>query len=131
MKKYAIVLFSALFVFALATNAQDKPAEKRGKGPTIEERVAKMATDLGLTDEVKASVKTLMEKQDVERKKFMTDNDKESPDFRTKMKEFSKAQGAELKAVIGDEKFKKLQELRAAQRQSEQKPSQKPEQKPE
>ena len=47
------------------------------------------------------------------------------------MKEFSKAQGAELKAVIGDEKFKKLQELRAAQRQSEQKPSQKPEQKPE
>ena len=127
MKKYAFVLFSALVMYALATNAQEKPEGKKGKGPSIEVRVEKMATDLGLTDAVKASVKTLMEKQDVERKKFMTENDRESPDFKTKMKEFQKAQGGELKAIIGDENYKKLQALRAEQKKAEQKPEQKPE----
>ena len=115
MKKYAILLFSALLMFALTINAQ----EKKSKGPSIEVRVEKMATDLGLTDVEKASVLTLLQKQDAEKKQFTKDNDKESAEFKPKMKELQKKQNDELKATLGDEKFQKLQALKAAERKAE------------
>ena len=120
MKKYAIFMFAALLMFASTINAQEKK-EKKTKGPSIEVRVEKMATDLALTDAEKATVKTLLEKQDVEKKQFMKDNDKESTDFKSKMKELQKKQSAELKAAIGDEKFQKLQSLRAEEKKAEKK----------
>ena len=41
MKKYTILLFSALFMLALTTNAQD---QKKTKGPGLDARVEKLAT---------------------------------------------------------------------------------------
>jgi len=120
MKKYAIFMFAALLMFASTLKAQENK-EKKAKGPSIEARVEKMSTDLALTDAEKATVKTLLEKQDAERKQFMKDNDKESADFKPKMKELLKKHGAELKAIIGDEKFQKLQALRAEERKAEKK----------
>ncbi|MEI6554282.1 MAG: hypothetical protein WCL70_01695 [Paludibacter sp.] len=120
MKKYAIFMFAALLMFVSTMKAQENK-EKKAKGPSIEVRVEKMATDLGLTDAEKATVKTLFEKQDAERKQFMKDTDKESADFKPKMKELQKKQSAELKAAIGDEKFQKLQALRAEEKKAEKK----------
>ena len=120
MKKYAIFMFAALLMFASTINAQENK-EKKAKGPSIEVRVEKMATDLALTDAEKATVKTLLEKQDAEKKQFMKDTDKESADFKPKMKELQKKQSAELKAAIGDEKFQKLQALRAEEKKAEKK----------
>ena len=129
MKKYAMLALATVLMFSLSIMAQEQqpaPKGERGAGKefrqggqrmSIEERVAKMATDLSLTDTEKASVKTLMEKQEVANQKFRSENDRESPDFRTKFKEFRTAQDAELKAVIGEEKFQKLQTMRAEQRQ--------------
>lgn len=122
MKKYAILLFSALFLLALTTSAQDSTPPMKPKGPSIEVRVEKMATDLGLTDVVKASVKTLLEKQAAEKKKFNTENDKESAGYKTKLKELQKSQNDELKALIGDDNYKKLQEIKAAEKIAAQKP---------
>jgi Skp family chaperone for outer membrane proteins len=122
MKKYAILLFSAIFMFALATNAQDQTPTKKVKGPSIEVRVEKMATDLGLTDAVKTSVKALLEKQAAEKKKFNAENDKESAEYKAKLKELQKAQNAEMKALIGEDNYKKLQEIKAAEKKAEQKP---------
>ncbi|MEI6755367.1 MAG: hypothetical protein WCK78_19685 [Paludibacter sp.] len=120
MKKYAIFMFAALLMFASTIKAQENK-EKKAKGPSIEVRAEKMATDLGLTDAEKATVKTLLEKQDAEKKQFMKDTDKESADFKPKMKELQKKQSAELKAAIGDEKFQKLQALRAEEKKAEKK----------
>ncbi|MEI7677226.1 MAG: hypothetical protein WCJ03_10635 [Bacteroidales bacterium] len=120
MKKYAIFMFSALLMFATTMNAQENK-EKKAKGPSIEVRVEKMATDLGLSNVEKATVKTLLEKQDAEKKQFMKDTDKESADFKPKMKELQKKQSAELKAAIGDEKFQKLQTLKAEEKKAEKK----------
>ena len=120
MKKYAIFMFAALLMFASTINAQENK-EKKAKGPSIEVRVEKMATDLALTDAEKATVKTLLEKQDAEKKQFMKDTDKESADFKPKMKELQKKHSAELKAAIGDEKFQKLQVLRAEEKKVEKK----------
>ena len=120
MKKYAIFMFAALLMFASTINAQENK-EKKAKGPSIEVKLEKMASDLGLTDAEKATVKTLLEKQDAEKKQFMKDNDKESTDFKSKMKELQKKQNDELKATLGEEKFQKLQALRAEEKKAEKK----------
>lgn len=117
MKKYAIFMFAALLMIASTINAQ----EKKAKGPSVEVRVEKMATDLGLTEAEKATVKTLLEKQDVEKKQFNKDNGRESAEFKPKMKELQKKQSAELKAAIGDEKFQKYQALKAEEKKTEKK----------
>jgi len=117
MKKYAIFMFAALVMFASTINAQ----EKKAKGPSIEVRVEKMATDLGLSAVEKATVKTLLEKQDAEKKEFSKSMDKENAEYKPKMKELQKKQTAELKAAIGDEKFKKMQDLKAAEKAAEKK----------
>jgi len=114
MKKYAILLFSALLLFASTINAQ----EKKAKGPSLEVRVEKMATDLGFTVAEKASVLTLLQKQNAEKKQFTKDNDKESAEFKPKMKELQKKHNDELKAALGDEKFQKLQAIKAAEKKA-------------
>ncbi|MFZ4582119.1 MAG: hypothetical protein ACOYM7_05660 [Paludibacter sp.] len=124
MKKNVIALFAALFMLVLVANAQQPAGPQKPKGPSIENRVEKMATDLALTDVEKTALKDLMVKQDVEMKKFRSEVDKESPDFKTKMKEIRTSQDAELKTLLGDEKYKKLQEIRAEMRKAaEQKPA--------
>jgi Spy/CpxP family protein refolding chaperone len=113
MKKNVIALFAALFMLVLVVNAQQPAGPQKQKGPSIENRVEKMATDLGLTDVEKTALKDLMVKQEADMKKFRTEVDKESPDFKTKMKEMRTNQETELKAVLGEAKFKKLMEIRA------------------
>ena len=120
MKKYAIFMFAALLMFASTMNAQEKK-DKKGKGPSIEVRVEKMTTDLGLSAAEKVSVKALLEKQQAEKKQFITDNKKESAEFKPKMKELQKKQDAEFKTTIGDAKFKKFQALKAEERKAEKK----------
>lgn len=120
MKKYAIFMFAALLMFASTINAQEKK-EKKAKGQSIEVRVEKMATDLGLTDVEKATVTTLLQNQDAEKKQFMKNNDKESTDFKSKMKELQKKQNDELKATLGDDKFQKLQSIKAEEKKAEKK----------
>ena len=117
MKKKLFFAFSMILFFSFTTFAQDAPANNQVKKSGLENRVDKMAADLGLNNSEKASVKTLFVKQAEDMKKFRTDNpDKESPDFKAKQKELRTAQDAELVAVIGDAKFRKLKEIRAAEK---------------
>ncbi len=111
MKKYVIFLFAAIFVFSVSVNAQGK---KGNKG--IEKKVEKMVTDLGLNDTEKASVTTLFEKQAGEVKALKEGADTESAEFKAKMQDLRKTQEAELKSVIGNEKYAKLKEIRAAEK---------------
>lgn len=115
MKKYAIFMFAAMMMFATSIKAQENK-EKKAKGPGIEVRVEKMATDLGLNDAEKAAVKTLLEKQEAEKKEIGKSLDKESPDFKPKMKELQKKQNDELKALIGDQRFQKYQTIKAEEK---------------
>jgi hypothetical protein len=108
-------MFAALFIFSTTMSAKK---DKKGKGPSVEVRIEKMSTDLGLNDTEKATVKTLLEKQDAEKKEFSKSMDKENAEFKPKMKELQKKQSADLKAAIGDEKFQKLQALKAAEKKA-------------
>ncbi len=118
MKKYVVVLFSMLFVLTVVS-AQQQAEPKKGNMPTIENRVEKMATDLGLNATEKASLKVLFEKQEADMKKFRDETNRDSPDFKDKMKEIRKKQTAELKALLGDEKFAKLEAQREEQRKKQ------------
>lgn len=117
MKKNFLLALSFLFVFSAVSLAQEETQQKREKGPSIENRVEKMATDLGLSATEKTNLQTLLLKQAEDVKKFKAENDKESADFKTKMKDMRKSQTAELKALLGDEKYAKLQELRTEEKQ--------------
>lgn len=75
-----------------------------------------MVTDLGLNDAEKASVTTLFEKQAGEVKALKEGADIQSDEFKAKMKDLRKTQEAELKTVIGNEKYAKLKEIRAAEK---------------
>jgi Spy/CpxP family protein refolding chaperone len=124
MKKYAMLALATVFMFSVSVSAQDQVAPQAPKGEKkeqrqgggVEKRVEKMATDLGLNDTEKESVKVLMTNQEAAIQKFRAENDKESADFKQKFKELRKSQDAVLKAVIGDVKFEKLQAIRAEQK---------------
>ncbi|MEI7505116.1 MAG: hypothetical protein WCJ61_17715 [Paludibacter sp.] len=128
MKKYAMLMMASVFMLSVTLTAQEqttpeKKGEKRefrqGDRPQVspEKRAEKMATDLGLTAAEKANVQALFLKQDVAIEKFKSEVSKESEDFRPKFRELRKSQDAELKTIIGDEKYQKLQTIRAEQRQ--------------
>ncbi len=124
MTKKLFLTFSMVLFFSFSSFAQDAPGAKKGNNSGLDKRVEKMVTDLGLNDSEKAAISTLFVKQGEDMKKFRTENtDKESPDFKAKQKEFRKVQDAELKSVLGEVKYQKLMELRAAERKMrEQKP---------
>ena len=115
MKKNLVVLLSIVFVCTSMVFAQEQNNQK-GKAPSVEQRVEKMATDLSLSATEKANLQTLFAKQDADVKKFRAETNKESADFKDKLKEFRKTQESELKAVIGEAKFTKLQTIRAEQK---------------
>ena len=128
MKKYAMLVMASVFMLSVTVTAQEqstpeksvvKKEFKQGDRPqaSTEKRAEKMAMDLGLTPTEKANVQTLLEKQDATTEKFKSEVSKESDDFRPKFRELRKSQDAELKSVIGEEKFQKLQAIRAEQRQ--------------
>jgi len=115
MKKYLIIMLSVFFIFSGTILAQEQVNKAVN---VIEKRAEKMAKELGLTDVEKANVKTLLEKQSVEVKKLKSElspgeNDN---DFKVKMKELHKTQEVELKNLIGNEKYAKLKENRAAEK---------------
>ena len=127
MKKYAMLLMASLLMLSLTVSAQDQPnPEKRGEKKEFkqgdrpqaspEKRAEKMAKDLGLTATEQANVQALLVKQDAAIEKLKSEVNKESDDFRPKFRELRKSQDAELKTIIGDEKYQKLQTFRAEQR---------------
>lgn len=119
MKKNLFLVLSMVMFFSFSSFAQNAQGAKKGNNSSVEKRVEKMVTDLGLNESETAAVKTLFAKQSEDMKKFRTENtDKESADYKTKQKDFRVAQDAEMKAVLGEAKFAKYMEIRGSERKS-------------
>jgi len=119
MKKIAFLFFVSILALGITVSAQNqREGGKRGgnmetrQAPNASDRAERLAKDLSLTDDQKAKVTELYQKQEDDMKKFRSDNNREDPDFREKMKQFRDSQDSELKAIIGDEKFQQLQTIR-------------------
>ena len=115
MRKYVMLALVAIFTMSFAVNAQDQrpPRGERGFGMqrSAKERAARLATQLELTDAEKAKVEALFEKQDKKREEFKAEAKKLNEE-RGKLMEERKAEDEELQAIIGKEKFEKLQSIR-------------------
>ncbi len=116
----SMVLFCANGVFV---SAQDKSPAMEKKGPrhemkgkmplSAEQRMLLIAKELGLSDAEKVKVKTLFEKQDVQRAKDRAEIEKMRKAEMAKVEAYKKAQDEELQKIIGKEKYEKLQLKRA------------------
>lgn len=110
MKKYLMLAVVSLFMFQVATKAQDAP-ERKARGERKEmspaKNLEKIATELNLTPDQKANLKALFEKQASEAEKLKA----EGPEAKEKMKELRKTHGSELKTLLGDEKYEKLKTI--------------------
>jgi hypothetical protein len=104
MKKYAMLLLAAAFMFSVAVVAQEQttPTAKKGQSSELktpeqkkaltEKRVNKMAKELSLTDVEKTQVLGVFENENLK----------------------GKAKDAEIKKIIGDEKFVKYQAMKVS-----------------
>jgi len=114
------------FIFSLAVSAQDQvPPQggQRAQGSEIRQgnrpqmtpqmRAERLAKQLDLTADQTSMVKGMYEKQDAERQKKQGDVQKTREEMRAQFDAERKTQDEELTKIIGTEKMKKLQDIRA------------------
>ena len=130
MKRYSTLVLVSVFIISVPAMAQDQapttgknnaPTEMRQQGArqqmTALQRAENMAKDLNLTNEEKAKVQEVYEKNDVIFAKFRTEVKRDNPDYREKFKALRDAQDADLLNVIGKEKFDKWQTIQKERRE--------------
>ena len=127
MKKHGMLALAFGFIFSLAVSAQDqmppqgqgeggpKPEMRQGNRPqmTPEVRAERLAKQLDLTVAQKAQVQALYEKQNAEHQKKQAEVQKTREEMKAQFDAERKAQDIALEKIIGPEKMKKLQDMRA------------------
>jgi hypothetical protein len=125
MKKNLMLVLASVFIFNIAIIAQDQnpPQGRKGEKKEIrqgeilqvspEKRAESMALKLGLTNNEKARVQALFEKQDAIRVKHMAEERKLREEHIAKFESERKVQDAELIKIIGTDNFQKLENERA------------------
>jgi len=114
----ATAVLAGLSLWTATALAQDTNSTPRGarRGPNVQQRVERLATELKLTDEQKAKMTTLLEKQAKQRRELMADANLSRDDRREKMRAFMQDERKEIKALLTSEQFEKWQQLRAQMR---------------
>jgi len=125
MKKYGMLAIAAIFMFSMAIMAQDPTPPQGQNGPrrefnqngrtqaTPQVRAERLAKQLSLTDDQKAQVQAMYEKQDANRAKAQTEVKKSREEMKAQFEADRKAQDEELAKIIGSEKFQQFQAARA------------------
>ena len=119
MKKTIVLTLTAVLLCTVTLSAQRTNGKNNASEHpriTAEKRADYWAKELDLTDKQKTEMLTLFEKQDAERVKKQADNAQEREAKREAFQAERKAQDAELKKIVGEEKFQQLQQKRAEQK---------------
>lgn len=109
MKKYALLLMSLVFAFGIQINAQNPNGKPM---PSAEKRAERLAKQLNLTSEQKASVQTVYEKYDADFAKLREEAKTGDKSAREKFKTLREAQENELKEAIGQDKYDQMVKMR-------------------
>jgi Spy/CpxP family protein refolding chaperone len=124
MKKHGMFLMAVGMMFYMAVSAQDQSSQTDNRPPrqemrqqqTPQVRAERLAKQLGLTDDEKAKVQALFEKQNADREKMRSEGANLTREqMRTKMDEMRKSEETEMQKILTPEKFTKYQELRKEQ----------------
>lgn len=121
MKKYVMLALAAILSLGISTSAQDQQGRggqgREGGGQrmqfTPKDRAERLAKQLELTEDEKAKVLELFEKQEANREKIRKENQDVNTDWREKFQAQRKVEDAELEKIIGKEKFEKYLANRA------------------
>ncbi|MDD3078688.1 MAG: hypothetical protein PHH37_06255 [Paludibacter sp.] len=126
MKKYVMLALTVIFSMSFVLNAQDQRPPRGERGPegkrmeiTAKDRAERLAKQLELTEEQKAKVQALYEKQDKKREEMRAEAkeqrekaDKSREEMREKMEAERKANDTELESIIGKDKMTQLKQIR-------------------
>lgn len=122
MKKLSLIAALALgglLACSTLANAQDtsanKDATKGGKkgGPTVEQQMERLTTDLTLTDEQKPKVKAVLEDSWKKRQAISSDTSLDRQQMREKMQPIRDEQNKKMKEILTPdqmEKYTKIQD---------------------
>jgi Spy/CpxP family protein refolding chaperone len=80
--------------------------------PTVQQRVERMSNELKLTDDQKAKVTALFEKEAKQRKEIVGDTNLPREERRDKMRALMENETKQLKGILSAEQFEKLQSMR-------------------
>ena len=113
MRKRSIAVFVALVLSTAVGAFASQQQGKMGKGkPTIDEQVARMKTNLNLTDQQATQVKELLEKHEQDRQAWRSSNPKPTKEqMQTHRKQMYQQMDEGLKKILTPEQYKKHQEM--------------------
>ena len=116
INKLSIITGLALGSLVTWTNlatAQDKPAAggPRGRGPTVEQRMEKMTTELNLTAEQKPKVKAVFEDSQKKREDLRSDSNASREDRREKARGIMENESKKLKEILTADQFSKYEKM--------------------
>jgi Spy/CpxP family protein refolding chaperone len=122
MSLVAGAALGGFLAFTSVSSAQNTNATERAgrRGPTVEQRVERITTELKLNDDQKAKVVGLFKKQAKERREIVADKDMARPERREKMRALAEEQNKQFKTILTSEQFEKWQALRAQMRANRQ-----------
>lgn len=115
MRKRTVVVFVVMLLsagMAFAAQQQGRMG-KMGKGkPTIDEQVARMKSNLNLTDHQATQVKELLEKHQRERQAWRSNNPNATQEeLKAHRRHMWQQMNAGLKKILTPEQYKKRQEM--------------------
>ena len=105
----AALAVGGLLACATVTSAQDAPKKK---GPTVEQRVDRMNTELNLTADQKTKVTALFEDSQKKMRELRQDTSLSQEDRREKVRGMREAEDKKLKEILTPEQWEKWQKVR-------------------
>ena len=113
MRKRSIAVVVALVMSVAAGAFAAQQQGKMGKGkPTIDQQVARMKTNLNLTDQQSGQVKELLEKQAKDRETWRSSNPNPTKEeMQTHRRDMYRQMNEGLKKILTPEQYKKHEEM--------------------
>lgn len=105
----AALAVGALLAGATLTSAQDAPKKK---GPSVEQRVDRMSTELNLTADQKTKVTALFEDDMKKMRELRQDSSLSQEDRRAKGRTLREASDKKLKEILTPDQWEKWQKVR-------------------
>jgi len=105
----AATALGGLLALGSVSLAQDTNTTHRAerRGPTVQQRVERMTTELKLNDDQKTKVTALLEKQVKERRELMKDSSLPREERRQKMRALMESDNKQLKGILIPEQYEK------------------------
>ena len=103
---------------ASANSNTNTNGARRGerRGPSVQQRVERLSTELKLNDDQKAKVTALFDKEAKQRREIVGDTSLPREERRDKMRAMAQDQNKQLKAILTADQFEKWQKMREEMR---------------